>query len=301
MGTNAFLMPGQGSQYVGMTEKLKQFPSAMKIIEQANEILGFDVAGLMENGPVEKLTQTENTQPALVATSCAWLEIVRSKGTDCQIALGHSLGEYSALYSAGSMSLETALKLVRRRGELMRDATSSIPGTMGAIIRLEKSKVEEVCKKASELGVCEPANFNSKDQIVVSGQVEAVKKAMELAKEAGARMARLLPVSAPFHSSLMDPVAKEFAADINSAEIVDAKFPVIANCNAKPTQKADEIRENLIKQINSPVLWEKSILIAMTMGIDYFLEVGVKNVLYGLNKRIVPNLTTENVEAIFSD
>jgi len=301
MGTNAFLMPGQGSQYVGMTEKLKQFPSAMKIIEQANEILGFDIAGLMENGPVEKLTQTENTQPALVATSCAWLEIVRSKGTDCQIALGHSLGEYSALYSAGSMSLETTLKLVRRRGELMRDATSSIPGTMGAIIRLEKSKVEEVCKKASELGVCEPANFNSKDQIVVSGQVEAVKKAMELAKEAGARMARLLPVSAPFHSSLMDPVAKEFTADINSAEIVDAKFPVIANCNAKPTQKAGEIRENLIKQINSPVLWEKSILIAMTMGIDYFLEVGVKNVLSGLNKRIVPNLTTENVEAIFSD
>ncbi len=301
MGTNAFLMPGQGSQYVGMTEKLKQFPSAMKIIEQANEILGFDIAGLMENGPVEKLTQTENTQPALVATSCAWLKIVRSKGTDCQIALGHSLGEYSALYSAGSMSLETTLKLVRRRGELMRDATSSIPGTMGAIIRLEKSKVEEVCKKASELGVCEPANFNSKDQIVVSGQVEAVKKAMELAKEAGARMARLLPVSAPFHSSLMDPVAKEFTADINSAEIVDAKFPVIANCNAKPTQKADEIRENLIKQINSPVLWEKSILIAMTMGIDYFLEIGVKNVLSGLNKRIVPNLTTENVEAIFSE
>ncbi|MCK5744404.1 MAG: ACP S-malonyltransferase [Caldisericia bacterium] len=301
MVTNAFLMPGQGSQYVGMTEKLKQFPSATKIIEQANEILGFDIASLMENGPVEKLTQTENTQPALVATSCAWLEIVRSKGTDCQIALGHSLGEYSALYSAGSMSLETTLKLVRRRGELMRDATSSIPGTMGAIIRLEKIKVEEICKKASELGVCEPANFNSKDQIVVSGQVEAVKKAMELAKEAGARMARLLPVSAPFHSSLMDPVAKEFAADINSAEIIDAKFPVIANCNAKPTQKADEIRENLIKQINSPVLWEKSILIAMTMGIDYFLEVGVKNVLSGLNKRIVPNLTTENVEAIFSE
>ena len=301
MVTNAFLMPGQGSQYVGMTEKLKQFPSATKIIEQANEILGFDIASLMENGPVEKLTQTENTQPALVATSCAWLEIVRSKGTDCQIALGHSLGEYSALYSAGSMSLETTLKLVRRRGELMRDATSSIPGTMGAIIRLEKIKVEEICKKASELGVCEPANFNSKDQIVVSGQVEAVKKAMELAKEAGARMARLLPVSAPFHSSLMDPVAKEFAADINSAEIIDAKFPVIANCNAKATQKADEIRENLIKQINSPVLWEKSILIAMTMGIDYFLEVGVKNVLSGLNKRIVPNLTTENVEAIFSE
>ncbi len=299
MANNAFLMPGQGSQYVGMTEKLKQFPDAMKIISDANDILGFDLAKLMEEGPAEELTQTENTQPALVATSCAWLQVVRSKGTDCSLALGHSLGEYSALYTAGAISLETALKLVRKRGELMRDATKSIPGTMGAIIRLEKSKVEEVCKEASELGVCEPANYNSKDQIVVSGQVEAVKKAMELAKEAGARMAKLLPVSAPFHSSLMDPVAEEFATYINNAEIKDANFPIIANCDAKPTQKKEEIREKLIKQINSPVLWEKSILVSMTMEIDYYLEVGVKNVLAGLNKRIVPNLTTENVEAIF--
>ena len=301
MASKAFLMPGQGSQYVGMTEKLKQFPEAMKIVYQANDILGFDIAGLMENGPADELKQTENTQPALVATSCAWLKVVRDKGTRCNIALGHSLGEYSALYCAGAMNLETALKLVRRRGELMRDATSSIPGTMGAIIRLEKSKVEEVCKKASVLGVCEPANFNSSEQIVVSGETDAIKEAMKLAKEAGARMARLLPVSAPFHSSLMDPVATEFAKDINTADIIDADIPVISNCNAKPVQNAKEIRENLIKQINSPVLWEKSILVAIAEGVDYFLEVGVKNVLSGLNKRIVPNLTTENVESVFSD
>ncbi|HOO96498.1 MAG TPA: ACP S-malonyltransferase [Caldisericia bacterium] len=299
MGIKTFLMPGQGSQYVGMFEKLKGFPKAMTVLKSANEILGFDLLGLVEKGPIEELTQTENTQPALVATSAAWLEVLRDKGTDCELALGHSLGEYSALYAASAMSLETALKLVRRRGELMRDATSSIPGTMGAIINLEKEKVEEVCKKASEVGVCEPANFNSGGQIVVSGQVDAVKLAMTLAKEAGARMARLLPVSAPFHSSMMNPVAKDFATDINSAEIFDAKFPIIANCDAAPTQKASEIKEKLIKQINSPVLWEKSILVAAANGADYFLEVGAKNVLSGLNGRIVPNLTTENVETIF--
>jgi len=301
MANRAFLFPGQGSQYVGMTEKLKQFPEAMKFVSRANDILGFDIASLMENGPADELKQTENTQPALVATSCAWLSVIKGKGTKCDIALGHSLGEYSALYCAGAMSFETTLKLVRRRGELMRGATSSIPGTMGAIIRLDKSKIEDICKKASELGVCEPANFNSSEQIVVSGETDAVGKAMKLAKEAGARMARLLPVSAPFHSSLMNPVADEFAKNINSADIIDAEIPVISNCNAKPVQKAGDIRENLIKQINSPVLWEKSILVAISQGTDYFLEVGAKNVLTGLNKRIVPNLTTENVETIFSD
>lgn len=296
MANKTFLMPGQGSQYVGMLSKLDAYPAAKKIIGQVNDILGFDLVGLMANGPIEELTQTENTQPALVACSAAWLEVLKEKGLTCSFALGHSLGEYSALYAAGAISLATALKLVRRRGELMRDATKEIPGTMGAIIGLPADKVKEICQSASELGVCEMANFNSSTQIVVSGAVPAVTKAMELAKEAKARLAKLLQVSAPFHSSMMNPVAQEFAKDLASATINDATFPVIANVNAKPQQKANEIRENLKNQINSPVLWEKSIIQAVAMGVDEFLEVGAKNVLSGLNKQIVPNLATTAIE-----
>lgn len=299
MGNTAFLMPGQGSQYVGMLGKLDAYPKAQQIISKVNGVLGFDLVKLMKEGPIEELTQTENTQPALVACSAAWLEVAKEKGLSCQFALGHSLGEYSALYAAGSIDLETALRLVRRRGELMRDATSKIPGTMGAIIGLPADKVKEICQEASKTGVCEMANFNSSGQIVVSGEVEAVKKAMELAKEAKARLARLLQVSAPFHSSMMDPVAEVFAKDLEAANISDAKFPVVANVNAKPVQKASEIRENLTKQINSPVLWEKSILQVVAMGVDNFVEVGAKNVLTGLNGQIVPNLTISNTEAMF--
>lgn len=289
-------MPGQGSQYVGMLSKLDAFPAAKKIIGEVNDILGFDLVGLMANGPIEELTQTENTQPALVACSAAWLEVLKEKGVSCSFALGHSLGEYSALYTAGAIDLATALRLVRRRGELMRDATKEIPGTMGAIIGLPADKVKEICQQASELGVCEMANFNSPTQIVVSGAVPAVTKAMELAKEAKARLAKLLQVSAPFHSSMMNPVAQEFAKDLANATIKDAAFPVIANVNAQPQQKADEIRENLKNQINFPVLWEKSIIQAVAMGVDEFLEVGAKNVLSGLNKQIVPNLVTAAIE-----
>lgn len=299
MGNTAFLMPGQGSQYVGMLGKLDAYPKAQQIISKVNGILGFDLVKLMKEGPIEELTQTENTQPALVACSAAWLEIAKEKGLSCQFTLGHSLGEYSALYAAEAIDLETALRLVRRRGELMRDATSKIPGTMGAIIGLPAEKVKEICQEASKIGVCEMANFNSSGQIVVSGEVEAVKKAMELAKEAKARLARLLQVSAPFHSSMMDPVAEVFAKDLEAANISDAKFPVVANVNAKPVQKASEVRENLTKQINSPVLWEKSILQVVAMGVDNFVEVGAKNVLTGLNGQIVPNLTTSNTEAMF--
>lgn len=296
MANKTFLMPGQGSQYVGMLSKLDALPAAKKIIGQVNDILGFDLVGLMANGPIEELTQTENTQPALVACSAAWLEVLKEKGISCSFALGHSLGEYSALYAASAIDLATALRLVRRRGELMRDATKEIPGTMGAIIGLPADKVKEICQQASELGVCEMANFNSSTQIVVSGAVPAVTKAMELAKEAKARLAKLLQVSAPFHSSMMNPVAQEFAKDLANATINDAAFPVIANVNAKPQQKADEIRENLKNQINSPVLWEKSIIQAVAMGVDDFLEVGAKNVLSGLNKQIVPNLSTSAIE-----
>ena len=299
MGNTAFLMPGQGSQYVGMLGKLDAYPKAQQIISKVNGVLGFDLVKLMKEGPIEELTQTENTQPALVACSAAWLEVAKEKGLSCQFALGHSLGEYSALYAAEAIDIETALRLVRRRGELMRDATSKIPGTMGAIIGLPAEKVKEICQEASKIGVCEMANFNSSGQIVVSGEVEAVKKAMELAKEARARLARLLQVSAPFHSSMMDPVAEMFAKDLEAANISDARFPVIANVNAKPVQKASEIRENLTKQINSPVLWEKSILQVVAMGVDNFVEVGAKNVLTGLNGQIVPNLTTSNTEAMF--
>lgn len=299
MGNTAFLMPGQGSQYVGMLGKLDAYPKAQQIISKVNGVLGFDLVKLMKEGPIEELTQTENTQPALVACSAAWLEVAKEKGLSCQFALGHSLGEYSALYAAEAIDIETALRLVRRRGELMRDATSKIPGTMGAIIGLPAEKVKEICQEASKTGVCEMANFNSSGQIVVSGEVEAVKKAMELAKEAKARLARLLQVSAPFHSSMMNPVAEVFAKDLEAANISDAKFPVIANVNAKPVQKTSEIRENLTKQINSPVLWEKSILQVVAMGVDNFVEVGAKNVLTGLNGQIVPNLTTSNTEVMF--
>jgi [acyl-carrier-protein] S-malonyltransferase len=299
MANRAFLMPGQGSQYVGMIGKVAAFPEGKAVLDKVNGILGFDLLKLMNEGPLEDLTQTENTQPALLACSAAWIEFLRSKGMACTYALGHSLGEYSALYVAGSIDLATALKLVRRRGELMRDATARIPGTMGAIIGLPIEKVREVCQNASDLGVCEPANFNSSSQIVVSGQTEAVKKAMELAKAEKARLAKLLNVSAPFHSSLMNPVAEEFAKDLDAADIKDAQFPVIANVSAQPMKTAAEIRANLTRQINSPVLWEKSILQAMALGVDDFVEVGAKNVLTGLNGQIVPNLTTTNVEVMY--
>ena len=299
MANKAFMLPGQGSQYVGMTMKVEQFEQGRIVLSKVNDILGIDLLKLMREGPLEELTQTENTQPALVACSAAWLAVLGAKNFECHYAFGHSLGEYSALYASDAIDLETALKLVRRRGELMRDAVKEIPGTMGAIIGLPAEKVKEICLEASAVGVCEMANFNSSSQVVVSGQVEAVKKAMELAQAAKARFAKLLQVSAPFHSSMMNPVAKEFANDLAKADIHDAKFPVIANCNAKVEQKADEIRANLAAQINSPVLWEKSVLQSVAMGVDDFLEVGSKSVLTGSNKQIVPNLTTKSVEELF--
>lgn len=296
----AFIFPGQASQYVGMGREISRTPIGEKLFFQADEMLGFPLSSLCFDGPEEELTQTFNTQPAIVTVSAIIAQLLAEKGIKPEMVAGHSLGEYSALVAAGSISFLDAVRLVRIRGQLMSDATKSVGGGMAAIIGLEPRVVEEICVEASSAGVVQTANFNSPVQTVISGDQAGLEKAIESAKERGAKRALMLPVSAPFHSSLMDPVAEKFQPELESAELKDAKLPVITNVTSRPETAAADIRRNLIAQINGPVRWSDTILYMISEGIDTFVEVGPGKVLTGLLKKTDRSVTCIPVETLES-
>ncbi|MGB9591899.1 MAG: ACP S-malonyltransferase [Candidatus Kryptoniota bacterium] len=286
----ALVFPGQGSQYVGMGKDwYDNSEVARKMYDTADSVVGFNISKTLFDGPEDEIKKTAITQPAIFIHSAVAYEVSKERlGERLQIsaAAGHSLGEYTALYAAGSLDFAESLRLVRFRGELMQWCGEVRPGTMAAIIGLDERRVETICSEISSVGVVQPANFNSPGQVVISGDVPAVKLAMQKCKSEGAKMVKELFVSGAFHSPLMEPALKEFEKALERAIIRNPKFPVYSNVTAQPVRDALSIRKLLLEQLTKPVRWQQSIENMHTAGINRFLEVGPGKVLQGLIKRI---------------
>lgn len=283
------LFPGQGSQFVGMGRDLaERFPAAASVFERTDSALGIALTRIMWEGPENELTATHNAQPAILTHSVAVLEALRDRLPAVSMAAGHSLGEFSAYVSAGSLDFEDAVRAVRRRGELMFRSGQERPGAMAAVLGLEDEPLERVCREAAQAtgGACVPANFNAPGQIVISGDEPAVEAAMELAKEAGARRAVPLNVSGAFHSPLMAVAEDGLQAHLHAVELFDPAFPVVSNVSAEPVTGAVEARDLLVRQLTSPVRWVASMRTMRGNGVSRFLEIGPGAVLAGLMKRI---------------
>ncbi len=292
-GKVALLFPGQGSQETGMgKDAFEKYDEARRVFEMADKALGFSMQKLCFEGPDEALKLTENTQPAILTTSIALWEVLRGAGIEPDYVAGHSLGEYSALVAAGSLSLSDAVTLVRKRGRYMQDAVPVGVGAMAAILGLVVDDVEALCRDAAEGQVVEPANLNSGRQVVIAGHREAVDRACKLAKERGARRALPLAVSAPFHSTLMKPAALELAKDLESTAFRDLDVPLFTNVDAEPITSGAAARDALVRQVVSPVRFEAIIEAMASAGVDRFVEVGPSKVLSGLVRKIVKNADT---------
>ena len=303
MSKVAFVFPGQGSQKVGMCKDFyDNYACAKKVFEEADDALGFSITKMCFEGPEEDLRLTKYTQPAILTCSVAALAVMREHGLECEAAGGHSLGEYSALVAADVMKLQDAVVAVHKRGEFMQEAVPVGEGAMAAVMGLTPDEIVAVCQNVeTECGeAVQAVNFNCPGQVVIAGATKAVDKASEALKAAGAKRAIPLPVSAPFHSTLMKPAAERLKEVLDKIEFRDAKFPVFANVTAEPVVKAEEIRALLVKQAASPVKWEMSMHRMIKDGFDTFVEVGPGKVLTGFTRKIDRAMNALNVEDMAS-
>lgn len=296
----AFLFPGQGSQKVGMVHDLyEKYDSVKKLVEEADDTLGFSISKMMFEGPDSELMKTEFTQPAILTASVAVWQVLKEKGIEPDIAAGHSLGEYSALVAAGALSFADAVKTVHLRGRFMQEAVPLGEGGMAAVIGLKPEKIVEVCKPVStDSEPVQAVNFNCPGQVVIAGATKAVEKACDALKAAGARRAIMLKVSAPFHSTLMEPAAKRLKEVLDSITIHDTHIPVVANVNAKEETKAEDIRRNLVDQAAHPVHWEESVRNMIAGGVDYTVEAGPGTVLSGFMRKIDRSIPCHHAEDV---
>jgi len=295
--TTAFLFPGQGSQAVGMGKGFYEGSTGAKaVFEEANDALGFDLARLVFEGPEAELALTANTQPAVLTASVAAATACAERGLKPALAAGHSLGEYTALVIAGALRFADAVRIVRKRGEFMQEAVPVGTGAMAAIMGIELAAVEQVCSDAAKGEVVEIANVNSAMQIVIAGHRTAVERAVALATERGGKMSVMLPVSAPFHCSLMTPAGTRLAPELEAAAVSDPKIPVVRNVDAGVTRKAEDVRPFLLRQVASPVRWTECVQRLASEGATAFVEVGPGRVLSGLLRRIMKEARGQSIE-----
>ncbi len=298
----SFVFPGQGSQVVGMGKDVyESSPIAKRVFEEADEALGFSITKMCFEGPEDQLKLTFNTQPAILTVSVALSRVLEHEGYKPEIVAGHSLGEYSALVCAGAMSLADAVRTVRQRGQFMQEAVPVGQGAMAAVMGLEDAKIVEICQSIeANGGVVQAVNFNCPGQVVIAGTTESVEKASEQLKAAGAKRAMLLPVSAPFHSSLMQPAALRLKGVLDSITVNDARIPVVANVTAQKVTDAQQIKNLLVEQAAKPVRWVECVQTMAQAGVDLFIEVGPGKVLSGLSKKIAKDINVLNVEDVAS-
>ena len=301
MSKLAFVFPGQGAQKVGMGKDFfNNYDVAKKMFKEADEALGYSIMKMCFEGPEEDLKLTANTQPAILTISCIANEILKENGVQPEITGGHSLGEYSALVAAGVLKFQDAVALVHKRGAYMQEAVPVGEGGMAAIIGVDREKIVEICQSVSAESPVQAVNFNCPGQIVIAGATRGVELAVEELKAAGAKKAVILPVSAPFHSTLMKPAAEKLAVELDKVTLSDARIPVVANVNAQVLTKAEDIKASLVAQAASPVLWEDCVAKMKEFGADVLLEAGPGKTLCGFNRRIDKSIKSLNVEDVES-
>jgi len=297
MNKLAFIFPGQGAQKIGMGKDFyDNFDVARKLFDEADEALGYSIKKICFEGSEDALKLTANTQPAILVVSVIVDEILKSEGITANIAGGHSLGEYSALVSAGTLKFADAVALVHKRGKFMQEAVPVGEGAMAAIIGLDDETIIKICAEASEVGEVQAVNFNCPGQTVIAGKTAGVEMAVEKLKSAGAKKAVILPVSAPFHSTLMAPAAQKLAVELDKVELREAAFPVAANFTGELETSAPDIKKNLIAQADNPVKWIACVEAMTNFGAETFIECGVGKTLCGFNRRIDKKIKSLNVE-----